>query len=440
MSSKSKKSRGPLRFEYVRADQLKDNPLNWREHPPEQIAVLRDAITQYGFAGALLYNEKTGHLIDGHARKEMARPDELLPVVIGSWTLEQEKGLLATYDPIGAMATANKEAFKTLLEQTEFRTDALQGLVDNMAELNAIVDEEVQPPAEPDIDLTPPKKPKTRKGQVMKLGPHRVLCGDACNPDDVDKLMAQASGAHVDLVVTSPPYNIDMTYDAAPDKRTREDYLKFISTVGDICMSIMDTGRFLVWNIGVTPKTYPCAQVVELEKCGFTFQRQIIWLKDGVPYPTHYNTVNAAEARHYTPNNVHEAIYLMTKGDTPMYGDPIEVEMALRDDVWRISQQRATVDLETVDVAGSGLTPGGVDSHLTKEHPAPFPVELPRLTMGALTAKGELVYDPFLGAGTTLIAAEMMGRRCFGMEIDPGYCDIIRKRYNAWKQTQKGRK
>jgi len=95
----------PLRLEYWHPDQAADNPLNWRGHTRDQGDGLDAVLDRAGWAGAALYNERTGRLIDGHLRKERAIDrGELLPVLIGSWTREQEQLILATLDPLASMA------------------------------------------------------------------------------------------------------------------------------------------------------------------------------------------------------------------------------------------------------------------------------------------------------------------------------------------------
>lgn len=108
-----------LALEYRRAADLCGNPNNWRHHPPEQLEALRGVIEdpEIGYAGALLFNERTNRLIDGHGRLKIAAPDELLPVLVGSWSEEAERKILLTLDPIGGMATANQEMVRVLLEQ-----------------------------------------------------------------------------------------------------------------------------------------------------------------------------------------------------------------------------------------------------------------------------------------------------------------------------------
>ena len=132
--AKAAESARPLRLEWVEAGSLDANPRNWRRHPVGQMDALRESLGdgEIGWAGALLFNETTGHLIDGHARKEAVDPETLVPVLIGSWSAGAERKILLTLDPITAMAEADGEALRGLLSETAFETAGLQGVLDGL--------------------------------------------------------------------------------------------------------------------------------------------------------------------------------------------------------------------------------------------------------------------------------------------------------------------
>ncbi len=96
---------------------MKENPRNWRKHPEGQVAALRGLLNdpEVGWAGALLYHERTGRLIDGHARQKVVDPQTPVPVLIGSWSEEAEKRILLTLDPIAGMAVADISQLEALL-------------------------------------------------------------------------------------------------------------------------------------------------------------------------------------------------------------------------------------------------------------------------------------------------------------------------------------
>jgi len=107
-----------LRLEWIEAGTLTENPLNWRRHSEEQLQSIRELTSDpdIGWAGALLFNERTGRLIDGHARRSVADPKALVPVLVGDWSAEAEAKILATLDPVGAMAIGDADAYGKLVE------------------------------------------------------------------------------------------------------------------------------------------------------------------------------------------------------------------------------------------------------------------------------------------------------------------------------------
>lgn len=125
----------PLRLEWRSPAELAENPRNWRRHPEAQVAALTDALAEVGWAGACLYNERTGRLIDGHARRKVALDQgaERVPVLVGSWDEAQEAKILATLDPLGAMATADAQALDALLREVHTGSQAVANMLTELA-------------------------------------------------------------------------------------------------------------------------------------------------------------------------------------------------------------------------------------------------------------------------------------------------------------------
>ncbi len=274
-----------------------------------------------------------------------------------------------------------------------------------------------------DVPAIDDKPAVTKPGDLFTLGRHRLLCGDSTSVEDMSRLMA---GKLADLVFTSPPYNCDIAYNEYPDKKSKEDYLAFIRKAMETCFRALADGRFIGWNIGVSPKTFCHLQGGLLEDVGFTFFRHICWAKPGIPYPIFNLTEKNPVAGNYRPNYQHEIIYLFTKGVAQFRGTIIP-DKYYQNDVWTVPQMLATVDLKTVGRKRMGFKEQ--KGHCVKEHPAAFPVRFAEGAVGHLTSEGEVILDPFLGAGSSLIAAQKLGRACYGMEIDPKYCDLIIRRY-----------
>ena len=122
----------PLDLVWITPEQLDDNPENWRLHPDAQMQSLAEVLGEVGWAGAALYNLTTKRLVDGHARKKTARPGVPMPVLVGRWTLEQERKILLTLDPIASMAKAESAKLNALLADTKLQTPDLAKMLNDL--------------------------------------------------------------------------------------------------------------------------------------------------------------------------------------------------------------------------------------------------------------------------------------------------------------------
>jgi len=261
-------------------------------------------------------------------------------------------------------------------------------------------------------------------GQLWQLGEHRLICGDCTDKAVVDRLM---DGEQYDFLVTSPPYNVGVQYDEHDDKQVDwSSYEIFLRDVLDVAISRLKDGRAIAWNIGTSPKTHHVRQHILIESYGLTYYRQMVWKKVGVPVPLWYNTVKNPVARQFTPNYQHEIVLIFTKGKLEK-GESILVDDLCTNDVFEFGQQFATTDLpegKTRTCAKSNLTRRSM-----KAHPAAFPVRIPQMFISHLSGPDELVYEPFLGSGTTIIACESLNRKCRAVEISPAYCAVAIQRW-----------
>ena len=167
----------------IPACDLKPHPLNWRTHPAAQTSALRDVLTEIGFAGAELAFPADGlgpdgnfddlMLIDGHARKDLAG-QSVIPVLVTDLTAAEALKLLATYDPLGAMAEADAAKLDELLREVEFTSPDVVAMLAELAEANGIVPGEDKPTELKQIDVKPPPKmvwvlvgiPMVRYGEI----------------------------------------------------------------------------------------------------------------------------------------------------------------------------------------------------------------------------------------------------------------------------------
>jgi DNA methylase/ParB-like nuclease domain len=234
--------------------------------------------------------------------------------------------------------------------------------------------------ADPDIVPAPPRTPTSSLGAIYELGSHRLMCGDATDSEALAELL---NGVRPELGIADPPYNVDEDYETYDDDRNDADYLAFTEA----------------WFAHLTAST----------------QRQVVtpgW--NNLPLWCRLYRFRAIGA--WTKSNA------MTRGSVSRFNcwEPV----LFFGDGW---QRVRSSDVFDVPVR---VQPGGAGSPIKGvAHPCPKPVELWTDLVEVGSERDESIFDPFAGAGTALITAEVTGRRCFAMEIDPGYCDVIRQRY-----------
>ena len=375
----------------VTPDEVAPNPRNWRMHPQAQRDALRGILGQVGIAAPVIayYSARAGNrlmLIDGHERMTIGVP---FPCAILDVDDAEADTLLATFDPITAMATANNEALDALLRDVTTDSPALTQMLAELAEEVGLYAD--TPTITEDDVPEPPVDPITQPGDLWLLGDHRLLCGDSTKAEDVERLMA---GAKADMVLSDPPYGVSYVGKTKDAMKVENDDLgeqgltALIVSAFDNAEANCRTGAY--WYATVSPGPLHILFANDWKRRGIL--RQImVWAKDSM--------VLGHSEYHYQ----HEPILF---GWIP--GDRHQNSDRTRTTLWKYDRPKAS-----------------------RDHPTMKPVALWAQAVTDGSRKGEIVYDPFLGSGTTIIAAEQLGRKCYGMEISPQYCDVIVKRWET---------
>ena len=198
----------------VKARDLVPNAKNWRVHPKAQASALRGVLAEVGYADALIARELPDgklQLIDGHLRAETT-PNATVPVLVLDVTEEEADKLLLTLDPLAGMAEADTARIKALLETVRTDSSALGDLLERIAGQDAFFVNQPIPvlDPEPQIDRAAELQVKwgTARGQLWKIGPHRLVCGDCTNERHVTWLW-RAGGPSIRMIWTDSPYGID---------------------------------------------------------------------------------------------------------------------------------------------------------------------------------------------------------------------------------------
>ncbi len=397
-------------------DQLSGYPRNARTHSQLQIDQIAASIREFGWTNPILIGPDNV-IIAGHARWLAAKQlgmTEVPVIVLSHLTESQRRALVIADNQLALNAGWDEESLKAeliVLRQEEFDVTLLGFEDDELARLLE-ADDASAALADEDAVPEPPTIPVTQPGDVWLLGPHRVICGDATNRDTVAKLLGTKKPK---LMVTDPPYGIQLDSEWRDRAglngcgKAEPSYMKH-RTEGHTATSISGDTRAdwseafeLVPSLEVAYVWHASVFAREvwngLERIGFLYPQQLVWDKGRtVLTRTHY---------WYQ----HEPCLYMRKKNAPWFGKPGE-----NSTVWASPSPKFIM-------GGSG--------EAKWDHPTQKPVELMRRPILNHLRRGELVYDPFLGSGTTLAAAELTERICYGIELDPKYVDVIVQR---WQQ------
>ena len=363
------------------------------------------SIREFGFKIPCLVRGD-GEVIDGHLRLKAARKLNItdIPVILcDEWTPAQVKAFRLLANRSVAWAEWDEELLMLELQEIQGLDFDLNLTGFDVAEIEDLLavpggDEESVPPL--------PQMATSQAGDLWLLGEHRVMCGDATSPDTVERLLG---GRQPLVMVTDPPYGIELDsewrdraglngYGPAEGsymKRrtachsetsisgdTRADWSDAFALVPSLQVAYM-------WHASIFTR-----EVLDgLLRIGFTLFQQIIW-----------NKGRAVLTR--TPYwFAHEPCWFVRKKNAPWYGKAGENKT-----IW--------------DSPSPKFIMGGSEEDKF-DHPTQKPLEVMRRPIVNHTKRGEWIYDPFLGSGTTLMAAEGLGRVCFGVELDPKYVDVI---------------
>lgn len=423
----------------VPASELRPNPKNWRTHPQAQADALRGVLAEVGIADAVLARElEDGSLmlIDGHLRTE-TMPTETIPVLVLDVNEAEADKILATLDPLAAMAEADAVKLDAILRDVDTGSEALQKMLAEVAEEAGLYQDEAKEVVEDEVP-EPPSDPITKPGDLWTLGDHRLLCGDSTKAADVERLMA---GERINVAFTSPPYASQREYDESSGfKPIHPD--SFVDWWEPIQAAVKDRldaeGSFFV-NIkpaceGLERLLYVFDLVIAMKrKWGWLFAEEFCWERSGIPQQVVRRFKNQFEPVYqfvladwkFRPKEVRHASESVPQAMGKGAGDTNAAR--------RQGKQSA---VEPNEICAGLAYPGNrlptfSSTHQALGHSAAFPVGLPSFFIRAYSDPGDNVYEPFCGSGSTLIAAEQLGRKCYGMEISPAYCDVIVKRWET---------
>ncbi len=219
----------------------------------------------------------------------------------------------------------------------------------------------------------------------------------------------------IDLIVTSPPYNVDIKYSSHQDAMAYSDYLSFMQAWLSTCFHLLKADGRLCLNIPLDKnkggQQSICADITTIAKSvGYKYHSTIIWNEQNISRRTAWGSWLSASA--------------------PFVIAPVEVILVLYKNTWKKTSGSRQSDITRNEFLEwtNGVWNFSGESKTKIGHPAPFPVELPRRCIKLFSFVGDTVLDPFLGSGSTLLACLQTDRIGIGVEIDVRYCDLAKKR------------
>ena len=381
------------------------NDITPYEHNPRKnddaVDAVAASIKEFGFKVPIVV-DKDGIIVAGHTRLKAAKKlgmEQVPCIVADDLTDEQIKAFRLVDNKVAELADWDFSELET--ELADIDMDMAQfGFDDFDIDANTDIVEDEAP--------EPPEEPKTKRGQIYQLGRHRLMCGDATSADDFRRLMC---GNVADIVITSPPYNtghMDVAlsdergggfnkatqkkYINDDDKRTDEEYCEFLNTNIGL---LLENAEEVFYNIGVVSGSKNAIANI-LWVFAEQFKDLLYWEKEN-PMPIIQENCIASAV---------ELIIALGNNGTRSFN-------SFNDRMFHgvIKGQSASSN-KYADI-----------------HKATFPVYLPSEIIERFTKKDGSVIDCFCGTGTTLIACEQLGRRCYGIEIEPKYVDVIIERW-----------
>ena len=411
-----------LKLDYVATSSLSPMPGAPREHPNSQIRLLEKSIQAFDFRFPVLI-DRHNRLIAGHARVQAARNlglTEIPTIRVEDLSDAQVKGLLLADNRIATLAKSNDRAeAQILLELSQVELDFdIEGTGFYLAEIELKIAglTEIDGSAEGEIEtiLVASGPAITRFGDGWMLGSHTLHCADARQAESWRRLMGDLLA---DLVVTDPPYNVAVNghvsglgkhrhreFAVANGEMSPTEFTGFLQTSMSHAYQWSRPGSVHYWAMD-------WRHVVEIGSAGNAiyerFLNMAVWVKNQPGMGSFYRSQ-------------HELFFIFAKGGAaPRNNIQLGRFGRSRSNVW---DYPSAASLARTAEEGNPLA----------AHPTVKPLALITDILLDASVRGDIVADPFAGSGTTLIAAEKLGRNARCMELDPAYCDTIIRRWQHW--------
>lgn len=405
-----------LKIEYLEPSCLISNAKSARRHPAKQMRKLRRSISEFGIPAPIVIGEQF-QIIDGHARVQAAIDLGLqtVPTIcIAHLSPVQQKTLMLALNRIPEDASWDDLLLKEALSELEFdlADEGLELTGFDTIELDLALTLDNTDEVQPEAVHLPPKdhQPCTKAGQLWQCGPHRLLCGDAKNEADLAQLM---DGAKADMVFTDPPYNVPI---ANHVRQNGSGHREFVEASGEmssdefhdfldqfIKVSVVHSRPGALHYICMDWRHSPALHQVANPHYD-AFLNICVWKKNNGGMGSFYRSQ-------------HEFVHIYrVAGDKHLNRVELGRHGRYRTNIWEYAGVNSFGANRSADL---------------KDHPTIKPTDMVFDAILDCTDRNDHVLDPFMGSGTTMLAATRAGRIAYGVEKDLFYVDLALRRWSA---------
>jgi len=407
-----------MQVEEVKISDIENHPNNPKIHEDKQIRLIEKSIKKFGYTNPVILSAD-GIILAGHARVKAAiqMGQDTIPAIRTKLTGKDADAYLIADNRLTELAQYDRDILSDLLSDlpadlvdlTGFDSVQVDALLagEDIPEIEKFIsDSQPEEPreevgAEPQIDRAAElnKKWQVQPGDLWQCGDHRLICGDCTDSAVVERVMM---GEKADMVFTSPPYNqggkakrLPAFYGGNGDNKTKDEYAEFIINTLKVISCISKDDTPILWNVSYNANSRDdYGRLIFSDYNPFHVMETIIWDKK------HGFNISARGIL----SRDSEFIFLMVRGED-----------------YYTNQGRYDTWYNTWRISTNGSQ--------TEGHGAAFPIGLPIKGIESFCIDVGLVFEPFLGSGTTLIACENTGRKCRGIEISPDYCAVVLERF-----------
>lgn len=383
--------------------------VNNPRHNEDAVEKVMASIQEFGFKVPLVI-DKNNVVVTGHTRLKAAKKlgiEEVPCVVADDLSDAQIKAFRIADNKVSEYAEWDEELLQVELEQLEELDFNLDSLSIDFSDFDLDVGDDIEEIEPEEVEVPEaPEEPKAKLGDIYQLGNHRLMCGDSTSIDDVEKLM---NGEKADMVFTDPPYgmNLDTDWSNAKSKE------KFYQEKG--CK-----GRGHKYNKIIGDNEDFKDELVTTIFNNFNYCKEIfVWGADY--YPELLKDYKNGNFIIWDKRSNEDTNEDYVKQTDKMYGSQFEV-------CWSKNKHRK----EIARVKWAGIFGTETEFDRNRVHPTQKPTKLSGWFLNKYSKENDLIVDIYGGSGSTLIACEQLNRKCYMMELDPHYVDVIIKRWEDY--------